>query len=356
MDEVIFLGANTTARAKIVENHQPLTVYDPKRDTYSKHAIHLTSIDKHDRDIMVEPQRLEKEQQVSPCQGCFQAGEKKSMQSYIVKLERALIQKNGGSTKNAGLLQDQVAILKAQIQSQDGASRMAIRSLHKRNLVLLQEKDILESCVVVLKDDIRRLKAEILGLTEDVVEREKLRKKVEAVSKCDEAFLKKNKKLRKSVKESERRIKNLVEACDDRSRKVEELEAEHSSALTHHEATLVEKDERIHTLQEQNARFEKGFRERGELLIQSSRDSGSKAQLKREKKAAVEANGLLQTRVAGMFNNYRALHEMNATLVKKLTAMAEAGGFGKKGTVYCQELDKLKGQPLSELCEYKNKV
>jgi hypothetical protein len=75
-----------------------------------------------------------------------------------------------------------------------------------------------------------------------------------------------------------------------------------------------------------------------------------------QRKAAVEAKSLLQTHMSGMFVHYRMLLEKNNALLDKLTPMAVAGGFGHKGSHYRRELELLKGQPLEELYEYKNKI
>jgi hypothetical protein len=70
-------------------------------------------------------------------------------------------------------------------------------------------------------------------------------------------------------------------------------------------------------------------------------------------KAAEEGKRLLLTRIGGMFAHYRSLHEKNAALVAKLTAMARAGGFGNHGSVYRKELANLTGVSLEDLPEYK---
>jgi DNA repair exonuclease SbcCD ATPase subunit len=177
-----------------------------------------------------------------------------------------------------------------------------------------------------------------------------------------DTVVKKYKKLKKRIKESERHNLALAEERDSLLSRVGELETESASAhdwrqtTKHHLAEIFGKDQRIETLQEQVAKLEHGFHQRGEQLIQLSRDSGSKAKLKKEKSAAEAAKGVLQTRVSGMFFNYRALLEKNDALLEKLTAMAKAGGFGHAGSLYRKELALLKGQQLEDLYEYKHRA
>jgi hypothetical protein len=82
----------------------------------------------------------------------------------------------------------------------------------------------------------------------------------------------------------------------------------------------------------------------------------SKDKIKMQKKAAVEAKSLLQSRMSGMFKNYRMLHKKNTALLEKLVSTAEAGGFGDADNTYRKELELLKGQPLEKLYEFKNQV
>jgi predicted nuclease with TOPRIM domain len=254
-------------------------------------------------------------------------------------------------------------MLKAQIESKDESARTEIRLLRETNARLEGEKTTLEGSVNRLKDKTVALEAEIAGLTEDVREQKTLPIGTANSEYGDaESLAKKYKKLRKMVKDSERRNLTLAEEPDDLSSKILQLEAERVASLvweqtaTRYQAEAFEKDDLIEKLQCQVARLEQGFRQRGGHLILLSRDSGSKVKIRMEKNAAVEAKSLLQTHVSGMYIRYRTLLENNNALMDKLTSMAVAGGFGHRGSIYRRELEMLKGQPLEELYEYKQKV
>jgi chromosome segregation ATPase len=244
-------------------------------------------------------------------------------------------------------------MLKAQIESKDESARTEIRLLRETNARLEGEKTTLEGSVNRLKDKTVALEAEIAGLTEDVREQKTLPIGTANSEYGDaESLAKKYKKLRKMVKDSERRNLTLAEERDDLSSKILQLEAERVA----NQAEAFEKDDLIEKLQCQVARLEQGFRQQGGHLILLSRDSGSKVKIRMEKNAAVEAKSLLQTHVSGMYIRYRTLLENNNALMDKLTSMAVAGRFGHRGSIYRRELEMLKGQPLEELYEYKQKV
>ncbi|KZM25442.1 hypothetical protein ST47_g3418 [Ascochyta rabiei] len=59
-----------------------------------------------------------------------------------------------------------------------------------------------------------------------------------------------------------------------------------------------------------------------------------------------------EARVKKMFDHYDTLHNQNVILIGKLTAMAQAGGFGNRGSMYRKELDALKAPSLEELKEF----
>jgi hypothetical protein len=302
-----------------------------------------------------------KEQGSPECLKQTFAKEEKSMQAYITKLEEAVKRKHGEHIKHDGLVDDQVAMLKAQIDSQDETARIEMGQLREYNEKLQKEREVLEVNIQAINNQSLALETQVSDLHNQLAVVTESRKMSELDDVTD-TMVKKYKKLKKTTRESERRNLALTEERDSLLTRVGELGAETASAhdwkqtTKHRLAELVDKDQRIENLQEQVAKSEHGFRQRGEQLIQLSRDAKSKAKLKLEKNAAVEAKSVLQTRVSGMFYNYRSLLEKNDALFEKLTAMAKAGGFGHAGSLYHKELALLKGQPLEELNEYKNRL
>jgi hypothetical protein len=68
-------------------------------------------------------------------------------------------------------------------------------------------------------------------------------------------------------------------------------------------------------------------------------------EVKRTRKALKGA----EARLAKMHEHYDSLHDKNTIMLGKLTAMAQAGGFGTRGSLYRKELDSLKAPSLDEL-------
>ncbi|KAF1845999.1 uncharacterized protein K460DRAFT_355734 [Cucurbitaria berberidis CBS 394.84] len=319
-DEVIFIRATTTGKREAAEYANP----PPARPAQPS-------------DVPTERQER------------YLAREKsKTTEGYIARLDDALKRKQRGLQSNDSSLQGQVAMLKAQIANQEESSRVEIKSLREHNAKL-------EYNATAHNDKTRALEAKILSLTEEVREQKSLHK---AGSSDDARILKRRIKL--SIERAERQkqqIKDLVKETDTLSRKVEKLKAERQTTRPEQGNTAVlDQSDQIKTLQAHAARLKQKLRERGDHLIRLSRDNISRTELRREKKAALEATKSLRTHVAGMFIHYRALSEKNAVLLEKLSGMAEAGGFGDPGSLYRKELDRLKGQPIEELYEYKSRV
>jgi hypothetical protein len=78
--------------------------------------------------------------------------------------------------------------------------------------------------------------------------------------------------------------------------------------------------------------------------------------MEKQKKAAIEAKGMLQTRMTGMFRHYRTLFKKNTALLDKLKSAAAAGVSEEAASTSRKELKLLKGRPLEKLDEFKNQV
>jgi predicted RNase H-like nuclease (RuvC/YqgF family) len=161
--------------------------------------------------------------------------------------------------------------------------------------------------------------------------------------------MRENKKLKKTIKSNERRAKASKEEHDALLKQLEERE----ELISRYGNDKEDETERTEGLLAQKRSLEKELRMRGEDIIQLRRDARSQIKLTNAQKAAEEGKRLLLTRIGGMFAHYRSLHEKNAALVAKLTAMARAGGFGNHGSVYRKELANLTGVSLEDLPEYK---
>ncbi|CAN9392284.1 unnamed protein product [Alternaria alternata] len=254
-------------------------------------------------------------------------------------------EENAALLREVKLLKDEQGANKA--ERQEEAYRIAIKTLREQNKKLADEKAALARNVELLNAGHENLRAEIFALTQDVCDQKELYKKEMNDS---EGGMKDNaQKSKKLTKKLRQRNNKLIKENVNLSRKVMELE-------TDDPAELLDARQRIQELHVQVERLEQGFRQRGEQLIELSRDSMSKEKIKMQKKAAVEARDLLQTRMSGMFKNYRILFKKNAALLDKLVSVAEVGRLGKVKKAYRQEMKLLKGQPLEELYEFKHQV
>ena len=256
-----------------------------------------------------------------------------------------LAEENAALLREVKLLKDEQGAHKA--ERQEEAYRIAIKTLREQNKKLADEKAALARNVELLNAGHDNLKAEIFALTQDVCDQKELYKKEMNDS---EGGIKDNaRKSKKLTQKLKQRNNRLIKENVNLSRKVMELETDDSTEL-------LEARQRIQELHIQVEKLEQGFRQRGEQLIELSRDSMSKEKIKMQKKAAVEARDLLQTRMSGMFKNYRILFKKNTALLDKLVSVAEVGRLGKVKKAYRQEMKLLKGQPLEELYEYKHQV
>lgn len=256
-----------------------------------------------------------------------------------------LAEENAALSRDLKLLKDEQGTYKA--ERQEEAYRIAIKTLREQNNKLADEKVALARNVELLNAGHDNLRAEIFALTQDVCDQKELYKKEMNDS---EGGIKDNaRKSKKLTQKLKQRNNRLIKENVNLSRKVMELETDDSTEL-------LEARQRIQELHIQVEKLEQGFRQRGEQLIELSRDSMSKEKIKMQKKAAVEARDLLQTRMSGMFKNYRILFKKNTALLDKLVSVAEVGRLGKVKKAYRQEMKLLKGQPLEELYEYKHQV
>ncbi|CAG5175111.1 uncharacterized protein ALTATR162_LOCUS10772 [Alternaria atra] len=259
-----------------------------------------------------------------------------------------LTEENTALARNIGLLKDGDGTSKAKRQ-EEAARTAEIKSVRQYKTKLADEKAALVRRVKLLSDEHDTLRAEISALTQDVDEQKRLCKSKMRESDSEmKAAATKSKKFREKFKNSN---KKLTKKNTDLSRKIVELESGHA-------AEVLEARVRVRELQGQVEKLEQGFRQRGEQLIELSRDSVLKDRIKMQKEAAIEAKDLLQKRMSGMFKNYQALFKKNKILLNKLVLAADEGRFGdgKKAKIYREGLKLLEGQPLEGLYEFKHQV
>jgi myosin heavy subunit len=265
--------------------------------------------------------------------------------------------------RSVKLLKDESFTLNAK-GPDDKAARTEIRMLHEHTTNLAEEKTALVCNLKLLKEEHGTLRAEISALTQNLCEQKKLcaSKKMYGSGRDSKAAAAELRKHKKELRKCKKLNSKMVKENKKLSEKVAELETERLASLSLQKTAKDSAEEaskaheRIEKLQNQIVKLDRGFRQRGEQLIELSRDSVSKDKIKMQKKAAVEAKGLLQTRMSGMFRNYQMLHKKNTALLEKLVSTAEARGFGDADSTYRKELKLLKGQPLEKLCEFKNQV
>ncbi|KAG9196569.1 hypothetical protein G6011_01690 [Alternaria panax] len=256
-----------------------------------------------------------------------------------------LAEENTALMRNVKLLEDEQGTSKAKQQKE--AARAEIEKVRNYNTKLIDEKATLVRRIELLSDEHGNLRAEISALTQDLRDQKKLFKQnmYEFDGEMKDVALK-SKNFRQKL---ERRNDKLIKKNTILSRKVVELETDNSTEL-------LDARQRIQELQVQVGKLEQGFRQRGKQLTELSRDSVSKEKIKMQKKAVIEAKNRLQTRMLGMFKNYRDLFRKNAALLDKLVSVADVERLGKERKAYRQEMKLLKGQPLEELYEFKHQV
>ncbi|KAL1793149.1 hypothetical protein ACET3X_008131 [Alternaria dauci] len=221
---------------------------------------------------------------------------------------------------------------------QEEAFKTEIKRLREHNTKFANENTALVRSVALLNADKDNLRAEISALTQDVCDQKELYKKMHGSEEGIKDVALRQKKSRQKLKQRNGR---LIKENTNLSRKVVELETGGSSEL-------LAARQRIQELHDQVKELEQGFHQRGEQLIELSRESMSKDKINMQKKAAVEARDLLQTHMSGMFKNYRNLYNKNTALLDKLVSVAGVGRLGKAKTAFRQEMKLLKGQPLEE--------
>ncbi|KAH6866994.1 hypothetical protein BKA58DRAFT_215685 [Alternaria rosae] len=263
--------------------------------------------------------------------------------------------------RSISVIQDETRMWKTKAKKKEAAGE-DLEILRERNAKLTGENAELVRNVEQLKDEHSTLRANVSALTLDICEQKKLfaSKKMRRSNGDVKVATTETKKLKNEIKRFKARNKWLTEQNTDFSGKLAELDTERRTTLDYQKAAKQSAEEtslareRIGKLQQQLAKLDQDFRERGEQLTELSRDAESKRKIKNQNKAAIKAKGLVQTRMVGMFTNYRNLFKKNKALLEKLNSTAEAGAAGQEGKTYRKQLKLLKGLPLKKLSEFKS--
>jgi cell division protein FtsB len=274
-----------------------------------------------------------------------------------------LTEEKGALFRSISLLQDENRSLEATRQDREVAGAEA-KTLHEQNAKLTEEKAELVRNVELLKDEHGNLRAEVSALTHDISEQKKLfaSKKMQGSNNNVKATAAEVKSLKNEIKMEKKRSKTLMKRNANLSTELAEMEKKRRATLSHENAAkqsakeVSKAHERIEKLQQQIVKLDQGFRERGEQLVELNRASESKDKMEKQKKAAIEAKGMLQTRMTGMFRHYRTLFKKNTALLDKLKSAAAAGVSEEAASTSRKELKLLKGRPLEKLDEFKNQV
>lgn len=263
--------------------------------------------------------------------------------------------------RSISVIQGETRMWKTKAKKKEAAGE-DLEILRDRNAKLTGENAELVRNDEQLKDEHSTLRADVSALTQDICAQKKLfaSKKMRRSNGDVKVATAETKKLKNEIKRFKARNKWLTEQNTDLSSKLAELDTERRTTFDYQKAAKQSAEEasvareRIGKLQQQLAKLNQDFRERGEQLIELSRDAESKREIKNQKKAAIKAKGLVQTRMVGMFTNYRNLFKKNKALLEKLNSTAEAGAAGQEGKTYRKQLKLLKGLPLKKLSEFKS--
>jgi predicted nucleic acid-binding Zn-ribbon protein len=172
--------------------------------------------------------------------------EKEKMKEYIRRLEGELQQIGGGRGR--------AKRIKAQIQSQGASNRADIETLRERNAELEEQKRLLDSRVVDLKNKVYDLKSEVSGLTLDIRERERVYKHLVRLTTTAveqpvpntntntnadvDAIMQENHRLKQTLAKRDKKIQRLLHTRDDLNQQLQDQKAavEKSQADLHDES------------------------------------------------------------------------------------------------------------------------
>lgn len=215
--------------------------------------------------------------------------------------------------KSNGRLQEKLSTFEVNTSPAQDAHRTEIKILRTHNNELARDKHRLE-------ERVREMRTQVVHLEVDLGTQKRL---------CT-ASARKEQEMRTEVEVAKTALNTLRKKTAEDSGIIKQLLKTKLSL----ETQLRQKDTAIKSLNE-NA-LERPPQKCGSIC---------KAVKKDTRRAQKKAEG----RVEKLKEQYDSVQTKNTILVGKLTAMAQAGGFGNRGSFYRKELDSLKAPSLDEL-------